>query len=722
MANLSPIQLTPVVQTNNGDVPNAGAEEGNSGFSEELQDAISLQNLKSEDSAAVIATQENEVSQVLTQDPALQILPLVNWIPGVLPANFASASGPEGTARTDSGAISGVALSAQPLGDKLDATLPGLQTAILQPPSLMDATVADLAPSDKVQSQEKTQSIASLATVSTQERVLGQESLAAPSLSAASPDTVTTLTPAPQVTQSAIAVVQQTLDLSVVENADSLPTTSEISPAVVVGQDSEKLIATPVALTANKGAGLGELPSIDGRAEEAGLVAAHSPNRLAQVTQTSPQASPIPMTRSALPNPVGPANENTLAVQSAAQAEPTASQALLDREALSVPDADGRTAQATSPSDLPLTGRVSATVQQGEKTFDTADTPDAKRAALSTAQITSGQSIPAATEASQITLSSTQGFQAASPRPEVVPGGITTALPSASAQVSPQRSLDAKPEDVAGLTALAPLVEGDVSGVKASITPVAHRVGAAPAKTDVQSFSVPLQGADSVVNALASAQPMTADPSAKPGSEEEEALAAAPSVAANLREADSASPATPATTFLSTLIGQPVASPGAKELTWLQSAPLPHPMEPHEVKLDAGQVQVEILRMVKQGGGQVIMELTPPDQSKFRIDLQIDAQGQAILVVEGASDSTRTRLEQGASGLQQQFADMGLQLQLDMRQSRDFGERQNAAQLTSQNGGVDQPERPTAELRAEALSAQRASRREAAEGNVHLYA
>jgi hypothetical protein len=88
------------------------------------------------------------------------------------------------------------------------------------------------------------------------------------------------------------------------------------------------------------------------------------------------------------------------------------------------------------------------------------------------------------------------------------------------------------------------------------------------------------------------------------------------------------------------------------------------------VRFDAGQVQVEVVRLVKQGGGQVVMELTPPDESKFKIDLSINQQGVARLVVDGASESTRLRLEQTVSGLQDQFQQMGLQLQLDMRQPR----------------------------------------------------
>jgi len=63
-----------------------------------------------------------------------------------------------------------------------------------------------------------------------------------------------------------------------------------------------------------------------------------------------------------------------------------------------------------------------------------------------------------------------------------------------------------------------------------------------------------------------------------------------------------------------------------------------------------------------------VMELTPPDQSKFTIELKLDERGNALLIVEGVSDSTKTRLEQSAPQLREQFQQMGLELQLDMRQ------------------------------------------------------
>jgi len=121
--------------------------------------------------------------------------------------------------------------------------------------------------------------------------------------------------------------------------------------------------------------------------------------------------------------------------------------------------------------------------------------------------------------------------------------------------------------------------------------------------------------------------------------------------------------------FVSSLVGGP-QRPVTTVMDWIsmQSLERPAPLVPHEVRLDAGAVQMEIQKMVKQGGGHVVMELTPPDQSKFTIELKLDERGGALLIVEGVSDSTKTRLEQSAPQLREQFQQMGLELQLDMRQ------------------------------------------------------
>ena len=180
--------------------------------------------------------------------------------------------------------------------------------------------------------------------------------------------------------------------------------------------------------------------------------------------------------------------------------------------------------------------------------------------------------------------------------------------------------------------------------------------------------------------------------------------------------------------FVSSLVGGP-QRPVTTVMDWIsmQSQERPAALVPHEVRLDAGAVQLEIQKMVKQGGGHVVMELTPPDQSKFTIELKLDERGNALLIVEGVSDSTKTRLEQSAPQLREQFQQMGLELQLDMRQQgqsassnaanfADAQERGSGDNNLANNGAGDTPKI----LTQREAGANRA--RESGSNQVYLYA
>ena len=180
--------------------------------------------------------------------------------------------------------------------------------------------------------------------------------------------------------------------------------------------------------------------------------------------------------------------------------------------------------------------------------------------------------------------------------------------------------------------------------------------------------------------------------------------------------------------FVSSLVGGP-QRPVTTVMDWIsmQSQERPAPLVPHEVRLDAGAVQMEIQKMVKQGGGHVVMELTPPDQSKFTIELKLDERGNALLIVEGVSDSTKTRLEQSAPQLREQFQQMGLELQLDMRQQgqsassganafSDSQEREQGGRDSANQGAGDTPKMLTPR-EAGAIRA-----RETGANQVYLYA
>ena len=173
--------------------------------------------------------------------------------------------------------------------------------------------------------------------------------------------------------------------------------------------------------------------------------------------------------------------------------------------------------------------------------------------------------------------------------------------------------------------------------------------------------------------------------------------------------------------FVSTLVGGP-QRPITTVMDWVALKPQepPRPVVPHELRLDAGAVQVEIQRMVKQGGGHVVMELTPPDQSKFTIELKLDDKGGAFLRVEGVSDSTKTRLEQSAPQLQEQFQEMGLNLQLDMRQNRDSSSSAASEWVGNESESFNgQPQEATPQA-TRAVAAERARKNNG--GQVYLYA
>lgn len=94
-------------------------------------------------------------------------------------------------------------------------------------------------------------------------------------------------------------------------------------------------------------------------------------------------------------------------------------------------------------------------------------------------------------------------------------------------------------------------------------------------------------------------------------------------------------------------------------------------LEAARASLGSGPLNVEVLKLTRQGGGRAVLEVTPPNQGPIRIDLQLDGAGRASLVVEGLTDSMKARLESSAHFLRQDMASMGLALNLEMRERND---------------------------------------------------
>lgn len=102
-------------------------------------------------------------------------------------------------------------------------------------------------------------------------------------------------------------------------------------------------------------------------------------------------------------------------------------------------------------------------------------------------------------------------------------------------------------------------------------------------------------------------------------------------------------------------------------------------LEATNTSLAAGPLYNEVMSAAKSGGGRIVLEVNPDNMGPIQIDLQIDQNGQALMIVNGASDATQARLEQGSGQLRQEFAQMGLNLSLDMRQN-------SASNLFNQGG------------------------------------
>ena len=110
-----------------------------------------------------------------------------------------------------------------------------------------------------------------------------------------------------------------------------------------------------------------------------------------------------------------------------------------------------------------------------------------------------------------------------------------------------------------------------------------------------------------------------------------------------------------------------------------------------EVSLATGPLHEQVMNAAKSGGGRILLELTPPEQGTIRIDLRIDQAGRAHLIVEGASDATKSRLDQGGQNLKNEFAQMGLNLSLDLRQDSQFQQAREQGFSNARSGFYNSP-------------------------------
>jgi flagellar hook-length control protein FliK len=150
-------------------------------------------------------------------------------------------------------------------------------------------------------------------------------------------------------------------------------------------------------------------------------------------------------------------------------------------------------------------------------------------------------------------------------------------------------------------------------------------------------------------------------------------------------------------------------------------------MNLNEASIVSGPLHSEIMSAAKSGGGRIQLELTPPEQGTIRIDLRIDQSGRAHLIVEGASDAAKARLDQGGQQLKNEFAQMGLNLSLDLRQgdsrfaqNQQFGSDQ--ARFAQPSSSTDRSSMGIGLLSERLASSRFLSDNASGVSGIHLYA
>jgi len=146
-------------------------------------------------------------------------------------------------------------------------------------------------------------------------------------------------------------------------------------------------------------------------------------------------------------------------------------------------------------------------------------------------------------------------------------------------------------------------------------------------------------------------------------------------------------------------------------------------MKAAEVSLATGPLHEQVMNAAKSSGGRILLELTPPEQGTIRIDLRIDPAGRAHLIVEGASDATKSRLDQGGQSLKNEFAQMGLNLSLDLRQDSQFQQAREQGFSNPRSGFYNSP--PPLSQRSDttlAIGSVRSGDNRDNSNAVHLYA
>jgi hypothetical protein len=503
----------------------------------------------------------------------------------------------------------------------------------------------------------------------------------ADSLANASGAAITSLTPGnPSLTQLEVAQ-------SIVAD-DGLMALPPEGDALLATQAGDAIAATvdpAIALTpevSSAAPGLMQNPAMQTGALVSPLVTdSAAPVTLDAVAAQNPLATATPLSQTMTAG-TEPTTEKVVAPQAAITTPSDSEQPVLQSTLQSTLQAAMQTATQTTEQTPVDTDAVVATAVNVAALAETAEEADATNAALVNTnalrtQNTQQNQATAVLNAAALEVSqdAVQLHAAASVASNEAKAVAAQASPAAiqESTVAPEnaalRTANLNAKDVKTGVTLAPADDIPVVSAKVSDALLAADVADATQQASIQTAIVAAR-TESVEAADAIVQGLRLDNAKGAELNMQESVALDAVAIKDITLADTAEGLTLASTTNSANgiadFGTRMTSPFSQELRLAQSA-APLRLEPQQASLVAGPLHVEVMRVLREGGGRVIMEVTPPDQGAIQLDLRLDGNGKAYLIVEGASDSTKARLEQGGAQLKEQLEQMGLSLSLDMR-------------------------------------------------------
>ncbi len=129
-------------------------------------------------------------------------------------------------------------------------------------------------------------------------------------------------------------------------------------------------------------------------------------------------------------------------------------------------------------------------------------------------------------------------------------------------------------------------------------------------------------------------------------------------------------------------------------------------------------VRVQLLETADDGASHTVLKAAPTDGSALGIDLKLDGQGNATLVLNVANDAEHMRLQQTLSALHAGFEAMGLALNVELRQGSGDDQPAPAPETSRRIGMV----RAVADTGTPAISRMRNSEPASTGSQIHFYA